>query len=165
MNPVIRKAGTKDIPAIQTVAETSWTQTYETLIPSEVQRKFLDMAYSSAALSDKLASDVFLVAEYEGEPAAFANLHQSGQENELAAIYVHPSCYWMGLGTALMEKVKEEAGNKETIVVYLEVGNDRAERFYRKMGFREISVFTETLFGHTLQTMKMEYYPYHSLQP
>ncbi|MFD2707237.1 GNAT family N-acetyltransferase [Salibacterium lacus] len=157
MHHVIRKAGTKDIPAIQMVAEASWAETYETLIPSGVQRKFLDMAYSSAALSDKLASDVFFAAEYDGDTAAFAHFHQSRQESELAAIYVHPSCYSKGLGTALMEKVKEEVREKETIVVYLEVGNDRAERFYRKMGFCEVSVFTETLFGHTLQTKKMEW--------
>ncbi|MFZ4453998.1 GNAT family N-acetyltransferase [Salibacterium aidingense] len=155
MGPILRKAENKDIPAIQSVAEVSWTKAYENLIPSHVQKKYLDTAYSHAALAEKLASDIFFVGEEIGEVIAFANLHQSEMENDLTALYVHPLYHSQGLGRALLEKVKAECSGEEKLVVYLEQGNNRAEKFYYKMGFREIETFTETLFGHTFQTKKM----------
>ncbi|WP_373370965.1 GNAT family N-acetyltransferase [Cytobacillus kochii] len=103
----------------------------------------------------KLEITAFLVGEIENEVVAFANLHRTKKENDLSAIYVHPEFQSKGLGRALLKEIINKLQSGDELVVYLEKGNHQAESFYRKQGFLHIEEFSESLFEHTFNTVKM----------
>ena len=155
MSIKIRLATIEDITAIQQIVKQSWAKTYENLIPVSVQKKYLNEFYSTEQLFRKLKSTYFYVVESENEIVGFANLIISKKENDLAAIYLLPDCQHKGMGKALLKKVIEQLESGDELVVYLEKGNEQAERFYKKNGFSFLEEFQETFFNHTFNTVKM----------
>ncbi|MDM5207638.1 GNAT family N-acetyltransferase [Cytobacillus kochii] len=155
MSIQIRNATEGDFSTIQLVARLSWAEAYRELIPVSVQKKYLQTAYSIDPLRNKLETTAFLVGEWEEKVVSFANLHCSKNENDLSAIYIHPKFQSKGLGSALLNNIKNKLQNGDELVVYLEKGNHQAESFYRKHGFTYIEEFSESFFDHTFKTVKM----------
>lgn len=54
-----------DIIFVQEIAKKSWHQTYEGIIPNEIQDRFIVAAYSSDRLLSRLENSLFLVAVLE----------------------------------------------------------------------------------------------------
>ncbi|WMM31959.1 GNAT family N-acetyltransferase [Shouchella clausii] len=151
-----RKAEKQDIVLIQEIAKRSWEDTYKDLIPADIRQVYIEQAYSRQSLSVKInSSAAFFVAEEAGKVIGFAQLTRSENETDLAALYVDPKMLGFGAGTLLFETVVRELKQGEPLVVYLEKGNFRAERFYTKCGFAYKNEFKERLFGHVFHTVKM----------
>jgi GNAT superfamily N-acetyltransferase len=68
-------------------------------------------------------------------PAGDADRHGSG---ELCALYVDPPCWGLGVGRALVAAARERLAGQGfgDAVLWVLVGNERAERFYRMDGWR-----------------------------
>lgn len=66
-------------------------------------------------------------------------------EGELAALFVEPARQCEGIGTALLDWVKEHSKEGLTVGVYEE--NPRARAFYRRSGFEEVGFRDDELTG------------------
>lgn len=88
-----------------------------------------------------------LAEDARGEAVGFASLcrgplewelelePQLAPERELVKLYTLESTHGSGLGARLLEAA---AGRDEPVYLWIMSGNERAEAFYRKHGFREI---------------------------
>ena len=70
---MIRTGTPKDITAVQEIAHISWNDTYQDIIPVNIQQSFLDKSYSVPMMEMRLKKTILLLAEHEGEPIGFAN--------------------------------------------------------------------------------------------
>lgn len=106
MTYVIREMKQEDIHAVQSVAKIAWHDTYEGIIPREIQDSFLDEAYSDEKMKYRLENTHLFVAEEEGEVIGFANFSPVRLQNEaeLGAIYLLPDQQGKGIGSALLQK-------------------------------------------------------------
>lgn len=156
MGFIIRKAIEQDIQQIQQVAKTSWNDTYENIIPMEIQENFLQSAYSDDMMVRRLETSLLLVAEQDNKVIGFANFSPvKDKQSELAAIYLYPSYKAKGIGTALLQKGICHLENVNMISVHVEKDNEVGMNFYKAKGFKKSSEFEEMLFGYTLKTIKM----------
>lgn len=84
------------------------------------------------------------LAEVEGEVVGVLSLGPS----ELYAIYVHPDWWGQGVGQALLDeahdRLAETCDEAELTVL---AGNTRAERFYKRNGWRFVEQLVEPHFG------------------
>ncbi len=62
---------------------------------------------------------------------------EAGNEGELYAIYLQPSCWDRGIGRALIERAEESmrASGFERALLWVLEGNERGKRFYRAAGW------------------------------
>lgn len=151
---IIRKMKESDIEAIQHIAAISWHATYEGIIPRDIRKLFLQQAYSTERLNERLANTNFYVAVKDDEVVGYANfsaLHQNG-EVELAAIYVLPSEQGKGIGSSLLSYGIQQL-SPHAIYLNVEKENLIGRQFYEAKGFEVTKSFEEPFFGHTLKTL------------
>ncbi|CEG26172.1 GNAT family N-acetyltransferase [Bacillus sp. B-jedd] len=157
MEYTIRNMRIEDTKQVQQVAKTSWNATYEGIIPAEIQKSFLNSAYSDEMMKRRMEYSLMLVAEVAGEIVGFANYSKvkEGGKVELAAIYLYPECQGKGIGTALLnEGIAKLEGIKE---LYINVERDNliGRTFYEAKGFTVIGEFDDDFDGHILKTVRM----------
>ncbi len=154
----IRKALEDDCRSIRRVAETTWHHTYEGIIPLGIQERFLKEAYSDGSLEKRIGASLFLVAEENGEVAGFANFSgvDEGYSANLYAIYVLPAFQGRKIGSALLEEGMRNYAGLQSLTVDVEKENRAGLHFYKAKGFQKIKEFTEDLYGHSLQTVRMK---------
>jgi N-acetylglutamate synthase-like GNAT family acetyltransferase len=155
MDTIIRKAQQEDIKAIQQVAKRSWHDTYQGLIPEQVQDQFLRMAYSDAYMVKRVEQTVCVVAEMDKQVVGFANASQKEDKADLHAIYLLPSAKGNGIGTRLLHALLEEMTGIKQLYVEVEKGNASGEQFYNAKGFTVVNEYEDELFGHKLQTKQL----------
>ena len=151
---MIRTMKETDIEAIQHIAAISWHATYEGIIPRDIQKPFLQQAYSVERLKERLVNTNFYVAVKDDEVVGYANfsaLHDN-DEVELAAIYVLPSEQGKGIGSQLLTHGINELSPR---AIYLNVEKENlvGRQFYEAKGFEITDSFEEPFFGHTLKTL------------
>lgn len=152
---MIREMVESDIREVQKIAKISWNDTYEGIIPVDVQENFLQIAYSNEQLTKRMNRTHFFVAQKNEQIVGFANfLPVENGVSELAAIYLYPNSQRSGIGTALFHKGIETL-NLEKVIIHVEKANKKAISFYKKKGFQKISEFENNFFGHPTQIMKM----------
>lgn len=158
MNITIRSMTQADIHSVQQIARVSWNNTYEGIIPLNIQNQFLNSAYSELAMEKRLKETVMLVAEYKGNTVGFLNLshvNKMGQA-ELIAIYIHPEYQGKGIGTALLQKgIDLFHPNIKEIMVNVEKENTIGLTFYKAKGFKVLNEFDDVFNGHVLKTIRM----------
>ncbi len=140
----VRRATPADTEAIGRIHTDAWRWAYDGLFDPE----FLagrDASRSTAmwqrVITEGMAA--VLVAERDDAVVGFASWGTSRDEDaadagELYAIYLDPTRYRTGVGSALMARVLEElteAGYREAILWVLE-RNERARPFYERWGWR-----------------------------
>jgi GNAT superfamily N-acetyltransferase len=140
----LRRATPADALAVATVHVRAWQDGYRGLIADE----HLD----SLRAEDRAARYTFggtdpnapqtVVAEVDGVVRGFATIgpcRESGPETgELLALHVDPTAWGIGAGRALIADARARLvarGFKESVLWVL-VGNERAQRFYRIDGWR-----------------------------
>lgn len=155
MNVLIRKAGVKDIKAIQDIAYVTWHHTYSGLIPESIQDKFLEQAYSEEFMAKRLDQSLLLVAEKDEKVIGFANAFQKAETAELSAIYIYPDYQGEGIGTQLLGRLLDHLKPVVRLNVEVEKGNISGEKFYEKNDFQLLEEYEDDLFGHPLQTKKL----------
>ncbi len=158
MATLIRRATFADIIAIRRIATITWTQTYQHIIPQDIQAIFLQRNYSDHAMRNRLERSLLLVAETDGEINGFANFFSSKvdvEEAELGAIYILPEWQSKGIGTQLLHKGIEELSGVKRLFVDVEKDNLKGYTFYSSKGFVVIKEYEEQFHGHKLKLLKM----------
>jgi len=85
----------------------------------------------------------YVVAEEEAKLIGYAGmLFTGGPEADVLTLAVHPGHWGNGTGTALLQALITEAGDRGCTEVFLEVREDnpRARNLYKRHGFTEIGV-------------------------
>lgn len=147
----------EDISQVQDVAKKTWNATYEGIIPTEVQEKFLNAAYSDERMKYRLDNSHLFVAETEEKIIGFANyspVNDKG-EAELGAIYIYPEYQDFGIGTALLEKGIHELNGVKRLFLHVEKDNTIGKTFYDAKGFQVVQEFDDNFDGHILKTIQM----------
>ncbi len=140
----VRTATPDDAAEVAGVHVRSWQAAYRSLIPDA----YLDglnpddrMArYTFGGTDSALPSTV--VAVQDGVICGFATTGTSRDPGtpgagELLALYVDPGSWGLGVGRRLMAEARERLGRGgfTAAVLWVLVGNDRAEHFYRADGW------------------------------
>jgi ribosomal protein S18 acetylase RimI-like enzyme len=135
-----------DARAIATLHIRSWQATYRGLL-SDGYLSALDasidrrVAFLAKAIEE--GSQAIRVAELEGNLVGWSSFGSSRDEDagagdgELKAIYLDPQAWGQGIGTALWAVSREVLVGEglQRVSAWVLDGNERASRFYRKLGF------------------------------
>jgi GNAT superfamily N-acetyltransferase len=141
----IREAEAKDALEVANLHVRAWQVAYRSLLPEE--------RLDAMAAEDRAARYSFgstdpdapqtILAVCEGTIRGFASIASSRDEDalgagELGALYVDPDHWGQGTGRLLMAQVYERLGARgfQEAVLWLLLGNSRAECFYRADGWR-----------------------------
>ncbi|CAM4320388.1 GNAT family N-acetyltransferase [Listeria booriae] len=157
MTVQIRKGTLDDIEAIQSIATKSWHDTYEKIIPREVQDRFLEMFYNLETLKTRVSATPFAVLEQDNDVIGFANfIELEKRKSELAAFYLVPGMKHKGYGTQLLDEGIKLFALPLPLFVNVEKENTNALAFYKARGFVEWDKFEEDFYGHKLETVRLQ---------
>jgi ribosomal protein S18 acetylase RimI-like enzyme len=141
----VRVARPEDAPAVAAVHVRSWQAAYRGLLPDE----YLDSLrpedrvghYTLASTDPNLPATV--VALEDGAICGFVTTGPSQDTDsagtgEVLALYVAPEAWGAGVGTRLVTEARAHLGHMgfTEAVLWVLVGNDRAQRFYRTDGWQ-----------------------------
>ena len=88
--------------------------------------------------ADYLAHEL-TVAVYEGQVAGFVVARRVAEaESEVLNLAVEPTQRWRGIGRLLLDEIKLQ--HRGAIFLEVRESNQNARRFYRSLGFQEITV-------------------------
>jgi len=151
---------TDDIAAVQQIAKISWNDTYENIIPIDVQNSFLQKAYSHAMMLKRLEKTYVYVAVHDEEVVGFANFTRVDDDgdSELTAIYILPTHQRFGYGKKLLAEGLKHIPKAQQLLVYVESDNQKGRSFYENNDFECIEEFDEYFEGHPLSTAKYVHY-------
>ena len=159
---LIRQASLDDIRLIQDMARIIWADTYAGYISEEDQSRVLEHSYSQASLKKSIEDDIFLLAEISGEAAGYIDMGRQDEVLHLHRLYVMSKFQRLGTGRRLLDVAvavgkgcsgdgfpspAEKGSIPKVVVATVEEGNQKARRFYRKMGFAEEGSTTMTIQG------------------
>ena len=143
---IIRRATTDDIPLIQQLAEASFRDTYEPILPDGQVDYMLEWMYSEASLQRQMGQEghVYFIAERDDMPCAYVSVQPRGLQDdgaylfELQKIYVLPDFKGLGLGRALYWHIvsfvrRAASGWPCRIELHVNRGNP-AVSFYKHLG-------------------------------
>lgn len=149
-----------DISAIQQIAKISWHDTYEGIIPIEIQDLFIERSYSNAMMMKRLEKTSVYVAIHNDRIVGFANFTRIDNDGdvELTAIYLLPSHQYLGYGKQLLTEGLQNIQDAHQLLVYVESENQKGRAFYERNSFKCIEEFDEFFEGHPLSTAKYVYY-------
>ncbi|MGE6489394.1 GNAT family N-acetyltransferase [Paenisporosarcina sp. NPDC076898] len=149
-----------DIAAVQQIAKISWHDTYEGIIPGDIQNLFIERAYSNAMMMKRLEKTSVYVAIHDEEIIGFANFTRVDEDGdaELTAIYLLPSHQHLGYGKKLLNEGLQHIQDAQQLFVYVESENQKGRAFYERNNFTCIEEFDEFFEGHPLSTAKYVYY-------
>ena len=154
-NVSIRKADLTDVSSIQTIAQESWADVYQGIIPASVQHQALEAWYSEAALNSAVTAleTALLVAESSEKVIAFAQLvFLPNARASLTRIYVLPEYQRHGVGSKLFAALVQEAKRRSVCRISVSVAavNRLARTFYEKLAFVSRGEKHLDLFGFPL---------------
>jgi ribosomal protein S18 acetylase RimI-like enzyme len=141
---VIRPASRQDCRGIAAVHVSSWQDAYRGIVPqSFLDRLTVEKREQQWVELLERGDSWVLVADASGDIVGFVSFGNSRDDNalpkvgELYAIYVAPSHWSTGVGRMLweaaLEQLRELAFTRVTVWVLS--GNQKAIRFYQRIGF------------------------------
>ncbi|HZQ49292.1 MAG TPA: GNAT family N-acetyltransferase [Candidatus Dormibacteraeota bacterium] len=142
---LVRDAVAADLERVSETKVASWRDTYSPLLPAPVLAPFLDersqLEYIRAAYADK--GTLLLVAEGAGGTGVvgFALTHVDEEPDPwLESLHVLAQHRSRGTGAALVRAtaVRLRALGRHTMRLGVVAGNDRAMRFYERLGAEHI---------------------------
>ena len=108
----------------------------------EIEKAAMSCPWSLKSYEEAIASDhsFIIVAEDDGQIAAFSVFYLTPPEAELPDIVVDEKYRGQGLGRQLLTKSLEELEARDIDTIFLEVrvSNTPARRLYESFGFEEI---------------------------
>ncbi len=161
---LLRAAKSADAMAVARVHVWSWQAAYRGLLPSEYldQLRPEDRAerYDFATRDPK--SPQTIVAVDAGAIRGFATTAPSRDADlpdygELGALYVDPDYWGHGIGVTLISAARNQlsALGFENALLWVLMGNVRADRFYRKDGWAPDGLQrTDTVWGVTVNEIR-----------
>ena len=99
--------------------------------------------------AEQIALGEVLIAEIDGEIAGFAVILDEGGRAELDGLFVEPSHWRQGIGTALVDEAVHLARDRGLSLMTV-VANPAARRFYERCGF-SVEGEEQTRFGPALR--------------
>lgn len=156
----IRIATYDDISEIQNVAKVSWHETYEGIIPADIQNKILNESYNEEMLKKRIDKSILLVATYDNNIVGFVNLSYllEGNNSMLMAIYILNKYQGIGIGSTLLnEAISNLSINAKEVTIEVEVEkeNTSAIQFYQSKNFVISEEYVDHFYDYPLQTVKM----------
>ena len=133
----IRKATIADIETIQSIAKTTWANTY-TFLPQGQIEYMLELMYSNNSLLEQMSNKhQFFVAINDEKIIGFASVSKQDENTcKLNKLYVLPTTQKTGAGKALLQRVVAYAKENGVKEIQLQVNrNNNAKDFYLKHGF------------------------------
>lgn len=136
----IIEASKDHIPAIQSLSDIIWPQTFREILTQEQIAYMMDMMYSKSALEKQLDDHHhYLLVEDNGEYLGYLSYELNYKVSDLTKIhkiYVLPSLHGKGVGRFLIESVGQIAQSKYNTELSLNVNRfNKAIDFYKKLGF------------------------------
>jgi ribosomal protein S18 acetylase RimI-like enzyme len=135
----IRTASVSDIETIRNLSHAIWPVVYKEMISSEQIGYMLQMMYSQDSLMRQMTDEacVFLIAEYNDAPIAFASYSLLNDTHyKLHKLYVLPEMHGKGYGKMLMSEITKRAIEAGGSSITLQVNkNNKAVHFYHALGF------------------------------
>lgn len=141
---LVRRAAPSDADELAGVHVRSWQDGYRGLLPDD----YLDGLRpedraSRYTLGDEApTSPATIVAVGNGKISGFARTAPARDDDvagvgELCALYVDPAAWGTGVGRVLIEAARKQLAGQgfRAAVLWVLVGNDRAERFYARDGW------------------------------
>lgn len=160
----LRPAEPDDAMAVAHVHVRSWQAAYRTLLPAEYldQLRPEDRAAKYEFASPDPSKPRTIVAEVDGVICGFATTMPSrdaetSSDGELCALYVDPEWWNRGVGVALVSAARASLAEAafRNAVLWVLVGNVRAERFYEADGWRCDGVRRmDTVWGVTVEEIR-----------
>lgn len=85
---------------------------------------------------------IYMIAEEEEKIVGFGGMWQVIDEGEIINIAVQKAYQRQGIGKLILEKLMEEAKNRNITIMHLEVrkSNAAAQHLYEKFGFNAIAI-------------------------
>jgi ribosomal protein S18 acetylase RimI-like enzyme len=144
---IIQRPTKDDVIAIQDVFYKTWLATYPNeeagVTVADIEEKYKNrfskenIEKRMKAISEILDGRLFLVAKENNLIVGVCSLRKEETYNELGAIYVLPDHQRKGIGIMFWEKAVEFFGDEKDIIVHVAIYNDKAIKFYKKIGFKE----------------------------
>jgi ribosomal protein S18 acetylase RimI-like enzyme len=134
------KAGRKDIPLLQQMANTIWNDCYRNILSKDQIEYMLDWMYSDKTIAEEMDHNYqWILIKQDDTTIGFISYHYEKESNavKLCKLYILPAFQGKGLGQASLKYVIEEATKLKADYVYLTVNknNEKAIRSYRKANF------------------------------
>ncbi len=138
----IIKAGSKDFPTIQEVAEVAFRDTYKEILSPEQMEYMMDMMYSTPNLYKQAEEGHIYYIAYENNKAVgFVSIQPQEKDlYHLQKIYVLPSCQGQGLGKLLFQQAISAIKGLHPTPCVMELNvnrHNKALHFYEKMGMHK----------------------------
>jgi ribosomal protein S18 acetylase RimI-like enzyme len=152
--PTIRDACPEDAGRVATVHVRAWQAAYRGILP-DAELDALDPAERARryTFGDRTPGTPRTLVALEGDSVlGFATVTRcaddSGRAGELQALYVDPARWHSGVGRALLAAAEARLQEEgfAVAVLWVFVGNERAERFYRAAGWRGDGTVREQTF-------------------
>ena len=152
MDYTIRSTNTGDATAIAEIGGITFAKAYGDIVLTTDMDSYVATYFDPQFLKDEIISGSasYFIAEGEQGVVGYAKISEtpspdalSGQRViELIRLYVRPDFYGKGIGSALLEAVKQHAVKAGYAALWLRVWekNSGAIRLYARDGFRELSV-------------------------
>lgn len=146
----LRAAKLQDAAGLARVQVDGWKTAYRGIFPDELLDGFTvekrTQVFTKRLGHPDYPSDREWLCERDGETIGWLSWMPSRDDDadprvvaEVAAIYVHPSAWELGVGALLLEHIHEHISKlgtyRETTLWVLEK-NHRARRFYERKGYR-----------------------------
>jgi diamine N-acetyltransferase len=149
---ILRPALLTDVEPLARLGRESFCAKFGHLYDPADLQAFLEQVYSVEAVENEITGQTCIhqLAAADGELVGYCKLRQpSGYEEHsdaarpiaLSQLYTSPGRTGSGIGTALMDWALAEARRRRCDAVQLSVwsGNEGAQRFYERYGFRKIA--------------------------
>lgn len=164
MKTTIRRIELKDAEILSELSKRTFYDTFTGTCTEEDMQQFLQEYFDIEVVKKELAnaSDLYFFIEVEGVPAGYMRLMEDYKNFplmkqwkalELKRIYVDKAFHGKGLAQELMAFAEEFAREHKYEVLWLGVWehNNRAKRFYGKMGFKDSGHMHDFPIGNTPQ--------------
>ena len=154
----IRRAGSRDLPAIAAIHAASWKDAYRGILPDNYLRHGVVVDLQRHWQTVELRpDDVILVADDNGIAGFVAVWCRP--EPFIDNLHVTPEMRSRGLGRALLEAAAAclmQMGRSTAYLWVLEA-NRRALAFYEGLGGMRLETANKPVFGHLLPSVKVQW--------
>ncbi len=156
---MIRPMTINDFKHVRHIVSVTWRETYDNILPEELQASFLDHSYSDMMLIMRMERTNVLIAECDGVPIGFANFTKVDEDGdaEVTDMYILPQHQQTGYGKMLLQKILSKIHHASQVYLYIDGRNINGRNFYEKQGFKLLEVFPETFEGHPVETAQYVY--------
>ncbi|MBP6455893.1 MAG: GNAT family N-acetyltransferase [Chitinophagaceae bacterium] len=148
-----------DLDELISLAKSAWQHTYQSII-SQAQIDFMLKTFYEKSRLEKEMDDelnIFSKAVFENKIVGYTHCILQNNQLKLSKIYMLPTEKQKGIGSLLIENVKDIAKKCGVEKIILQVNrNNSAKEFYLKKGFIIITEVDDILDNYILNDYVME---------